>query len=842
AKGKLRTQFIAEPKFSPMPQQTVIGGGRMYKAMGHIAHKQNGNQHLNTLMCINAYNGTILWRRPLPAGFMIHRNTMIATGDSLLLGDHESCKIIDGETGAVRDSISIPDNLTDGPTWKWMGLEDGILYALIGHAEVKVETRESDSPGIGHWPWGMWKGHDYEDPEKSFGFGRTLVAIDIGSREVLWHHRESDYIDARALVMNRDKIFYYIHGKYLAAIDRNAGTPLWKNSDENLIEAVGVNGRAQHYMTGYATTNYMKCSSDQVYFAGPQRKQMVAASADDGRLLWTNPAGNLQLVLRRDAVYAAGQQGTKGIKLDYRSGKVLSEFPARRACTRATGGEDSIFFRAGGGTVRVMTETDTALHIAPMRPACQDGVLISNGHFYWGPWMCGCQLSLYGNIGLAPAGQAGNDHGDTGSLTVYSHKEVEPLYSSDDDWQSFRGDESRSDVSPVAVADSVKRQWSCQVSTPDTLPTAPVAAGGMVFVADRSGLVHGFSGDSGEKLWSSYTGGPVYYPPVVRHDRLYVGSADGQVWCLAATTGEAMWSYRVGPGYRNIPVFGQLVSSWPVAGGVVVKDQTVYAAAGITHYDGTVVVSLDAITGKLKASNSESGTIASEVDNGISLQGNLQIVNNELRFAGGGVYEWARYDLDTLACLNQPKVQVHSDFRTAFYPYYPNYNKYVSLEHKLDDDRELVHYANYEGRYFINLSLRKPGKEQVRKDAAGEFIRRANRSRGVSSQKRDIWRDPHNRRFTAFAVTPGYLVAAGHTEAKPEAHFLVSTSIEEGTDRWIQEIPAQAVKGGVAIDAKGKIYCSVTQRESELHQQGDVDFDFAFLYIQPDLSATAITE
>ena len=62
-RGRLRTQFIGYPKFSPMPEQTVIAGGRIYKAMGHIAHKANQNEMLNTLLCINAFNGTILWRR-----------------------------------------------------------------------------------------------------------------------------------------------------------------------------------------------------------------------------------------------------------------------------------------------------------------------------------------------------------------------------------------------------------------------------------------------------------------------------------------------------------------------------------------------------------------------------------------------------------------------------------------------------------------------------------------------------------------------------------------------------------------------------------------------------------
>ena len=107
-RGDFRTQFIAEPTFSPMPEQTVVAGGRIFKAMGHIAHKANQNAMLNTLLCINAYNGTILWRRSLPEGFMIHRNTMIATDDALYMGDDESCKVIDAVTGEIREEIVVP--------------------------------------------------------------------------------------------------------------------------------------------------------------------------------------------------------------------------------------------------------------------------------------------------------------------------------------------------------------------------------------------------------------------------------------------------------------------------------------------------------------------------------------------------------------------------------------------------------------------------------------------------------------------------------------------------------------------------------------------------------------
>ena len=50
-RGRFQTQFIADPKFSPMPEQSVVAGGRIYKAMGHIAHKANQNEMLNYICC-----------------------------------------------------------------------------------------------------------------------------------------------------------------------------------------------------------------------------------------------------------------------------------------------------------------------------------------------------------------------------------------------------------------------------------------------------------------------------------------------------------------------------------------------------------------------------------------------------------------------------------------------------------------------------------------------------------------------------------------------------------------------------------------------------------------------
>ncbi len=808
-KGHFQTHFLSIPKFSPMPEQSVVAGGRIYKAMGHIAHKANQNRWLNTLLCINAYNGTILWERPLPEGFLIHRNTMIASDDALLMGDHESCKVFDGETGEIRDEITVPKDLVDGPTWKWMALRDGVLYGLVGNLEIRVDTQRSNRRGLGHWPWGMWQGHDYKDPRTAFGFGRTVVAIDLKSKKLLWHYRDDEFLDARAVCMNDEQIFCFTPEKFLACLDRRTGELLWKNSSDELLKEIGPNGKAQHYLTGYATTCYMKCDNERVYFAGPQRERLVVASAKDGSMLWSYPTGNLQLVLREDAIYAAGKQGTTGIRLAYDNGSVLSEFPARRACTRATGCADSIFYRASGGTVRVLTESNKAQHIAPMRPPCQDGVLVSNGHLYWGPWMCGCQLSLYGNICLQPADEISKDPGE-----LYAHalsqnaqaRDIPPLEVHPHDWSVYRGSNARDDVSLASLPEQVSLAWETEVCN-QTLPTAPIVAGNRIYIADRGGAVHAFD-DNGQEVWRSMTGGPIFYPPALAGGRLIVGSADGYVYAFDARTGQSLWTFRVAPRDSMIPIYGRLVSRWPVAGGVVVQDGIVYAAAGITHYDGTYIVALDAKTGALQAANVTSGTIAEEVDNGISLQGNLSIVDGELRFLGGGVYETARYDLQTLRCLNEPKVQVHSNYRTAFYPWYPAYGKYVSLDHTCDDGCLLSHDASYEGSLFTNLARYEPlppGVKLPPKEAARWYRRRGKAEQAPKA----IWQDKTDRRFTSFLVTSDRLLAAAHLDASPEKPFLVASRIEDGSDLWQQPLPSLAVKGGVAINREGTIFVAM---------------------------------
>jgi outer membrane protein assembly factor BamB len=247
------------------------------------------------------------------------------------------------------------------------------------------------------------------------------------------------------------------------------------------------------------------------------------------------------------------------------------------------------------------------------------------------------------------------------------------------------------------------------------------------------------------------------------------------------------------------------VSRWPVAGGVVVEDGVLYAAAGIAHYDTNHVVALDAASGEVKWYNSSSGTVSSKVNCGISLQGNLHLGDGELRFLGGGAYQVARYDRETGKCLNAPHDGLNSRFQTAFHPYYPRYGQYLSLHRTYPDGKTLSYNASYEGSQHSQLALLAPPRPGAGQPERSD--RRTDRPRRAP-QRRAIWQ--MGGRFNSFAVGPDALLAAGQTGPEDNSQaFLAAVRIRDGSTIWRRELPAAVVKGGTAVDGGGRIVAAL---------------------------------
>ena len=81
------TQYLAEPYNMPPPGVTVAAGGRIVQGAWALGVSRAASGRGNTLLAMNAFNGTIFGRGPLEEGFNLHRNTMIATPTTLYVAD-----------------------------------------------------------------------------------------------------------------------------------------------------------------------------------------------------------------------------------------------------------------------------------------------------------------------------------------------------------------------------------------------------------------------------------------------------------------------------------------------------------------------------------------------------------------------------------------------------------------------------------------------------------------------------------------------------------------------------------------------------------------------------------
>lgn len=831
------TQFMAEPRYAPLPQVCVSSAGRMFKAFGHVAFKEREEPYLNKLVAFNGYNGSILWQRDLTEGVMIHRNTMVATPAKLYVGDDKSCKVIDTATGKLLEEIIPPVEVAGGTFWKWMAWEKGVLYAMMGEQEQRDPTKRWKSNNHG-WPWDPIS-EGWNQPENPWGFGRHILAIDPETKKVLWSHREQDPMDGRAICMKDGKIYFFRFGSYLACLDAKTGNEVWRKTpqhDSKLFAALGEYQNRQDWRTNWRTTCYLKCSDKALYFAGPCVGKLLAVSAEDGRILWENAYSNFQLVLRDDGLYGISGQIDKfpSLKFDPLTGEVLAKIAQpRRACTRPTGSADAIFFRADDGSVRLDTASLRPQWVSPMRPVCQEGVTVANGLLYWWPSVCDCQLTLYGITCLGPAG--GFDFtppvtpGERLVSASYAGLRNPNFPVQSGDWPTFRADNACSAATSANIAEKSQLLWQFdpKTSTVPGLPpmSAPVAAGGLAFVGGADGIVRAISMTTGTLRWKASTGGAIRMPPTISDGRAFVGSGDGWMYAYNAGTGAPLWRFRAAPAERVIPVYGTLMSTWPVATGVLVEKGTAYFAAGIANYDGTYVYAVDARTGALKWHNSTSGHLDQDAHTGVSVQGHLLLHEGKLYMPGGTSVSPAVYDAATGKCLNDGaqlaqcasrmprgwELSLLGDQVVAcgkpFYghPAYDVYDGTVFNRVFLASMKDTSIAWTADARTQRVMGFKNFDHQGLARKMANPGNRFQVNWGQIAPSTKPAW-SAEFKKASAMAVCRNAVLLAAEKE-------LVALSLADGAVLWRQPLPKPPAPWGLAVDGAGRAVVTLTDGE-----------------------------
>jgi outer membrane protein assembly factor BamB len=98
--------------------------------------------------------------------------------------------------------------------------------------------------------------------------------------------------------------------------------------------------------------------------------------------------------------------------------------------------------------------------------------------------------------------------------------------------------------------------WS--YNTGGSVYSPPAVAGGVVYVGSADGNIYALNATTSALIWTYTTGGMVYSSPAVADGVVYVGSVDHSVYALNATTStrtRLIWSYRTGDCVMSSPSF-----------------------------------------------------------------------------------------------------------------------------------------------------------------------------------------------------------------------------------------------------------------------------------------------
>ncbi|MFP4173152.1 MAG: PQQ-binding-like beta-propeller repeat protein [Candidatus Hydrogenedentota bacterium] len=182
------------------------------------------------------------------------------------------------------------------------------------------------------------------------------------------------------------------------------------------------------------------------------------------------------------------------------------------------------------------------------------------------------------------------------------------------DWPMWRYDAARSANTPLELEEELHLQWVRELPEPKRawphqwdnrgklefdVSYAPVVMGGRIFVPSNvTDSVTAYNIEDGAEEWRFYTDGPVRLAPVAWEGKVYFVSDDGHLYCVDAESGEQLWKFQGGPSEDRLLGNERIINFWAARGGPVIKEGTIYFAAGVWPLHGVFVYALNAENGE----------------------------------------------------------------------------------------------------------------------------------------------------------------------------------------------------------------------------------------------------
>jgi outer membrane protein assembly factor BamB len=584
----------------------VSAGGRIFYVMdeGPTESIQLPSEYFLTAR--DAFNGTILWKRPLRdwfnhlypvksgPGWLPRR--LVAVKDRVYIapGSGQDMVCLDAATGKTVRTYAGTANTFE------LIVSDGVVFAAVD-TDPKPNDYNQQHPNCWTerdraseiWGWDSETGT------------RDIKALDAESGKLLWGRE----IPAAPMTLAADSRMVCLYdGEAVVAIDRKTGRDIWraKVSQAGLIK------------TGYAGPRLVICD-DRVLFS--PMGEIFALSAETGKVLWTlnkKPrSGHFSLedfYVIDDKVWVL-QRSNKGGFATYSlaDGSHLADysnpiesFYIHQRCYAGRATERCLLPPVMGTTVFDMNTQEWSIDHW-VRGVCLYGAMPANGMLYMGPEACACyyQSKLNGFKAISPTPQPAKAPPTKERLVkgpAYGKHESRAKYSVSD-WPTFRHDNSRSGYAKTDIGAEVAESWKKDFGTKLSQPV--VADGKLLLSAVDEHTVYALNASSGREIWHFVAEGRVNSSPTIYKGLALFGCADGWVYALRASDGALAWKFMAAPNRRKLMSYGQPESVWPLSGSTLIQNDRLYCVAGRSMFldGGLRMLVLEPQTGEMICEN-----------------------------------------------------------------------------------------------------------------------------------------------------------------------------------------------------------------------------------------------
>ena len=560
-----------------------------------------------SLVCRDAFNGKLLWKRDLKSWgwpewarerFEGQDWTAVRGGRTVVPDENHRRLVADGQRVYATLGYQAPLSILDAST--------GDILTTVEETEPVKEFVVSDGVVVVYSiPLAAETSKRRQD---QVDVSATLTGIKDVTGKVLWKHNVQP-IPSLFLAVDDGRVVYQ-NGSKLTCRDLGSGDQLWevpagKGKGKTLLIHNGVIvvyiGNAIEARE--ATTGRSLWKQSVPPSSGSESPDVFVA---DG-IVWRG-----MIPVDEELKAAKKSEDAMTIGLDLRTGEEKHRIVVHQLrspehhhrCYRNKATERYIISGMEGAEFLDLKGDDHGQNNW-LRGACKLGVMPCNGLLYVPPDQCFCQpgAKILGFTALA----AERSRSKSPEPKAGQRLERGPAYekigdpqsetAGPDDWPTYRHDSGRHGSTSSKVATSLGPCWRTRLGG---ALTAPVAVADKVYVASSdSHTVHALDIVTGKSLWQYVAGGRIDSPPTVYRGLVLFGSADGQVYCLRAKDGTLVWRFLAAPADRRIGCFDQFESVWPVHGSVLVREGVAYVTAGrSTYLDGGIhVYALEPMTG-----------------------------------------------------------------------------------------------------------------------------------------------------------------------------------------------------------------------------------------------------